>query len=102
GEYIPDGEIRGKVLIADDLDLPDLGDGSYDALIQAHVVEHLANPLRAIAAWKRVLTGDGILLMIAPHKQGTFDHRREVTSLDHIVEDFERGTTEDDLTHLEE
>jgi SAM-dependent methyltransferase len=102
GDYTPDGQARGKVIIADDLDLPDVPDNSYGAVIQAHVIEHLANPLRAIAAWKRVLTADGVLLMIAPHKQGTFDHRREVTALDHIVADYERSTGEDDLTHLEE
>jgi SAM-dependent methyltransferase len=102
GDYAPGGAVRGKVVIADDVGLPGVRDGSYDAVIHAHVIEHLANPLRAVAAWKRVLATDGALLMIAPHKQGTFDHRRDVTSLDHIREDFERGTGEDDLTHLDE
>jgi SAM-dependent methyltransferase len=102
GQYAPDGKVRGKVVIADDLDLPTVSDGSYDAVIHAHVIEHLANPLRAVAAWKRVLSDAGALLLVAPHKQGTFDHRRAVTPLDHIVADYENGTDEADLTHLDE
>jgi hypothetical protein len=43
-----------------------------------------------------------MLVLVLPHKDGTFDHRRPVTSLDHLVEDQDRGTGEDDLTHLDE
>jgi hypothetical protein len=32
----------------------------------------------------------------------TFDHLREPTSVDHMFDDFEKGTGEDDLTHLPE
>jgi len=32
----------------------------------------------------------------------TFDHRRPVTPRAHMIEDFERVTGEDDLTHLDE
>jgi hypothetical protein len=37
-----------------------------------------------------------------PHREGTFDHRRPVTTLEHLREDAERETGEDDLTHLDE
>jgi hypothetical protein len=52
--------------------------------------------------WLRVLKEHGLLGLVLPHKDGTFDHRRPVTPLEHLVEDFERGTTEEDLTHLPE
>jgi hypothetical protein len=40
--------------------------------------------------------------MVVPHMSGTFDHRRAVTPLQHMIQDLEHGTAEDDLTHLEE
>jgi SAM-dependent methyltransferase len=100
--FTVDGAALGRQFIADDLDLPWIADATYDAVISSHVIEHFANPLRALAAWRRVTRPDGLLLMVAPHHEGTFDRRRPVTSLDHIIEDARAGTGEDDLTHLEE
>jgi SAM-dependent methyltransferase len=102
GTFAPDGAPIGRVHVVDGGTLDALPDGHYDAVISAHVIEHLANPLRALAAWRRVTRPGGGLVLVAPHWEGTFDHRRGVTPLEHLVEDFERGTGEDDLTHLEE
>jgi SAM-dependent methyltransferase len=100
--YAPDGSVRGELHVIDSIDLDPLATGSYDVVFSSHVIEHLANPLRALAAWRRVTRPDGHMLIVAPHMQGTFDHRRALTSLEHIVEDFERGAEEDDMTHLDE
>jgi SAM-dependent methyltransferase len=77
-------------------------DEAYDALLASHVVEHLANPLGALAEWQRVVRPGGYVLLIVPHRDGTFDHRRPVTSLTHLQADAMQDTGEDDLTHLEE
>jgi SAM-dependent methyltransferase len=77
-------------------------DETYDALLASHVVEHLANPLGALAEWQRVVRPGGYMLLIVPHRDGTFDHRRPLTSLAHLQADAARDTGEDDLTHLEE
>lgn len=77
-------------------------DDAYDAFLASHVVEHLANPLGALAEWQRVVRPGGYMLLIVPHRDGTFDHRRPVTSLEHLQADAARDTGEDDLTHLEE
>jgi hypothetical protein len=45
---------------------------------------------------------DGVLVLVLPHKEGTFDHQRPVTSLAHLIADWESGTTDEDLTHLPE
>jgi SAM-dependent methyltransferase len=100
--YRPDGVQRGELHVIDGLDLDTFPDDSYDVVLSSHVLEHLANPLQAIAAWRRVTMRGGHLLIVAPHMEGTFDHRRPLTPLAHLVEDFEAGTSEDDLTHLEE
>lgn len=102
GAYAPEGEPTGRLHIADGTTLIGLPDGAYDGVISSHVIEHFANPLKALQAWRRVCRGGGWLLLVAPHKEGTFDHRRPVTTLAHMVEDLERGTPEEDLTHLEE
>lgn len=82
--------------------LEDVPEDTYDAVLSSHVLEHLANPLGALAEWRRIVRPGGHVLLIVPHRDGTFDHRRPVTSLEHLQEDAEQKTGEDDLTHLEE
>ena len=74
----------------------------YDCVVASHCLEHLANPLLALSEWRRVLRENGILLLILPHKDGTFDWRRPVTPLSHMIGDYENDVGEDDLTHLPE
>jgi SAM-dependent methyltransferase len=77
-------------------------DATYDFVLASHVLEHVANPLRALQEWKRVLNPGGTVLVVVPDKRGTFDHRRAFTPFDHIEADFIAKTPEDDLTHLDE
>lgn len=76
--------------------------GRYDFLLSSHVLEHIANPLLALSEWTRLLKKQGTLVLLLPNKEKTFDHRRPVTTLEHLIEDFQNGTSEDDLTHLPE
>jgi SAM-dependent methyltransferase len=82
--------------------LAEIADGSYDAVLASHVLEHLANPLGALAQWRRVVAPGGHVLLVLPHRDATFDHRRALTTLAHLREDAERATGEDDQTHTEE
>ncbi len=76
--------------------------GSYDCVLASHCLEHIANPIKALQEWKRVLRRDGMMLLILPHRDRTFDWRRPVTTIAHMREDFQLGTPETDLTHLDE
>lgn len=76
--------------------------GSYDCVIASHCLEHIANPMRALLEWKRLLRRDGLLLLILPHPQHTFDWRRPVTTLEHLKQDYAANMPESDLTHLDE
>jgi SAM-dependent methyltransferase len=96
------GRAPGKQYISEATALGFAPDVSYDFLLSSHMLEHSANPLRALHEWSRVLKPNGTLLLVLPHKEGTFDHQRPVTPLEHLVQDFEGGTGEDDLTHLPE
>lgn len=76
--------------------------GSYDIVLCSHVLEHTANPLQALEEWNRVLVPGGFLFLIVPDKNRTFDHRRQVTTLDHIKDDYNARRGEADMTHLGE
>lgn len=93
---------EGIQFIREATNLTGIADGAYDFLCSSHTLEHVANPLRALKEWQRVLRPGGTLVLVLPHKDGTFDHKRPVTGLDHIIEDHARGVGEDDLTHLDE
>lgn len=40
--------------------------------------------------------------MVVPDRRFTFDHKRSRTPLRHLIDDFDRGTTEVDGTHIDE
>ena len=90
-----------KTLICEGTALP-VDDQSYDCLISSHSLEHLANPMKALLEWKRVIREGGFLLLVLPNREFSFDWRRPVTSMDHLRQDFERDTPETDLFHLDE
>lgn len=92
----------GKSIFCDGSDLVSVQDGSYDFVLSSHNLEHFANPVKALKEWRRVLRPSGALVLVLPNYKRTFDHRREPTSVDHMIEDFDRNTGEDDLTHLTE
>jgi SAM-dependent methyltransferase len=82
--------------------MKDVASATYDFLLASHVLEHIANPLKALRDWVRVLTPGGVIIVVVPHRDGTFDHRRPVTSMDHILSDFDTNVGEDDQTHVPE
>jgi len=92
----------GHQFISEASDLHEIETGSYDCLLASHALEHLANPIKGLFEWRRVIREGGHLLLVVPHRDGTFDHRRPVTTLQHMVEDFENNTDERDMTHLDE
>lgn len=96
------GPNLGKEYLSDAVSLSSIGDEAYDFVLACHVLEHFANPLRALQEWKRVLKPGGALLVMVPDKRHTFDHKRPITSIEHIESDFQANTSEDDLTHLDE
>jgi len=92
---------KGEQYICEASELPIL-DKSYDFVLNSHVIEHLTNPIKALNEWKRVTIDNGVILTICPHKEGTHDHLRPTTELNHLIRDFQEEIQEDDLSHLEE
>jgi SAM-dependent methyltransferase len=92
----------GRQFICEAADLSGILPSSYDFVLSSNSLEHVANPLKALATWIDVLRPGGCLLLVLPRKESNFDHRREVTPFEHLLDDLRNGTTEHDLTHLED
>jgi SAM-dependent methyltransferase len=99
-EYAP-GQ-AGLQFIAEATDLHAIATGSYQFLLSSNCLEHVANPLKALREWMRVVQPGGLLLLVLPNQAANFDHRRPVTRFEHLLDDELRDVGEDDLTHLEE
>ena len=95
-------EKEGVQYISEGSDLQAIQDEQYDFLLSCHNLEHIANPIKALAEWKRVVKKGGVILLVLPDKRFTFDKKRPYTTFSHLLDDFKRNTTEDDLTHISE
>lgn len=92
----------GRQFVADATDLHDIPTAAYDFLLSSNCLEHVANPIRALTEWRRVIKPGGALILVLPNKRSNFDHRRPVTKFEHLLDDFAQEVGEDDLTHLDE
>ena len=92
----------GKQFIGEASLMEGFTEGNYDFIVSSHCLEHIANPLKAISNWLRLLKERGALLLVVPDRRYSFDHRRHVASFGHLLEDFNNDIGEDDLTHLSE
>jgi SAM-dependent methyltransferase len=64
-----------------------IANGTFDFVVANHVLEHVTDPIGALAEWHRILKPDGLLLLSLPDKRYTFDHRRSRTPLAHLEAD---------------
>ena len=92
----------GYQYIAEAADMDFIEDNKYEFVLSCHSLEHVANPLKAIFGWKRILQTGGQLVLVLPDKEYTFDNKRLYTSFEHILQDYRHNTGEDDTTHFEE
>lgn len=96
------GNRKGYQHISDGSELNNIPDERYDFILSCHSIEHIANPIKALKEWKRVIKNEGYILLVVPHKDQTFDHNRPVTTLDHLISDYNNKTEESDETHFSE
>lgn len=93
---------KGYQFIAEATDLKEVPDSAYDFALSCHSLEHVANPIKAVMEWKRVLKPGGLLILVLPEKVNTFDSNRPYTTLAHLLQDYKNNTDETDTTHFEE
>ena len=96
-----DGKI-GHQFICDAVNLFKVESEKYDFILSCNNLEHIANTIKALTEWLRIIKSGGLLLLVLPNKNSNFDHNRRITSIEHLLEDFKNNITEEDLTHLDE
>lgn len=82
--------------------LSSIADNSWDFVIANHMIEHCQNPIGTLENFLRVLKPGGLVYMGVPDKRHTFDIDRPLTSLDHLVRDYNEGPEWSKLGHYEE
>jgi ubiquinone/menaquinone biosynthesis C-methylase UbiE len=92
----------GVQYICEATDLKQIPDSKYDFIISSNCLEHVANPIKAVEEWIRVIKNEGIILLVLPNKEFCFDHNRLTTKFSHMLQDYQSNIQEDDLTHLDE
>jgi len=92
----------GYQFISEASNLDKIETNKYDFLLASHCLEHCANPLKTMKEWLRVIKPKGTILLILPEKNHTFDHKRPISSFDHLIADYNNNIDENDLTHLKE
>jgi predicted SAM-dependent methyltransferase len=89
-------------VIDDGEELRSFADGALDFVVASHVLEHIEDPVGALATWLRVLRSGGILLIVMPDAAQGFDGRRERTSVEHVMRDHREGPAWSRSGHYEE
>jgi predicted SAM-dependent methyltransferase len=77
-------------------------DESQDFIVANHFLEHCEDPIRTIGTHLGKLKPGGVLFYAVPDKRYTFDHRRPLTPLKHMVADHEHGPERSRSEHYEE
>ena len=89
-------------LLSDFHNIGELPKDSYDWVISSHVIEHLENPIKALLGSHKVLKPEGYIYSVLPLYTQTFDKHRQVTSLQHLIEDYESNKAGADWVHIDE
>ena len=91
---------KGIQYISEASNLHLIQNSKYDFVLSCNCLEHMANPLKAVKEWMRVIKTGGLLLLVLPNKDYCFDHNRSITEFSHLLIDYHNKAEENDLTHL--
>jgi SAM-dependent methyltransferase len=92
----------GKLLLHDATEITSVINNTYDYCFSSHCLEHIANPLKAIKEYLRIVKVGGYLIIVVPEKSQCFDHKREYTPFSRILEQYIKNVGEDDLSTMDE
>ena len=98
----PSWDLTPVDVIDDGERLATIAESSQDFIVANHFLEHCENPIGTIETHLGKLKPGGVLFYAVPDKRYTFDFRRPVTPLEHMVADYERGPEGSRREHYEE
>jgi hypothetical protein len=75
---------------------------SQDFIVANHFLEHTEDPIGTIETHLGKLKPGGVLFYAVPDKRFTFDFRRPVTPIEHMVADHEQGPERSRAEHYRE
>jgi SAM-dependent methyltransferase len=93
---------KGKVIINDAVNISLVKNEQYDFVFSSHSLEHIANPLKAINEWLRIIKNGGYIIIIVPEKSMCFDHKRNYSKFSTLLTQYEKNVGEEDLSTLPE
>lgn len=90
-KHIDDGEKLAKVKSK-----------SYDFLIANHMLEHTENVFKTIDNHLRAVKDGGYLFYALPDKRFTFDKERELTTYEHLKDEYYNGSEKNRVAHFKD
>ncbi len=81
-------------------DLSELSSHAFDFFIANDVIEHLANPVRFLENVHDAMKPGAVLFLSVPDRDYTFDRDRDLTTTEHLWEEYERNVTTLSTAHL--
>jgi predicted SAM-dependent methyltransferase len=79
-------------IIDDGEALTTIPNNSLDFIIANHFLEHCKNPIAVLKNFYAKLSLNGIMYMAIPDKRYTFDRTRDLTSFEHVANDYNNIT----------
>jgi SAM-dependent methyltransferase len=101
-EELGDAELAEVDVVDDGERLETVAADSQDFIVANHFLEHTEDPVGTILTHLGKLKPGGVLFYAVPDKRYTFDHRREVTPVEHMVRDHEEGPAASRREHYDE
>ena len=101
-EYNYYADKKGKVIVNDAVNISHVQNESYDFCFSSHSLEHIANPLKAINEWLRIIKNGGYIIIVVPEKSVCFDHKRNYSMFSTLLTQYEKNVGEEDLSTLPE
>ena len=101
-KFTDNGDATFRPDIISDASIIPRPDNHFDYVFSSHVLEHMQDTIGALKEWIRVIKDNGVLVLLLPHADRTFDRYRNKTSLEHHILDHEKLSSDPDHSHDQE
>lgn len=99
---LADWDLTEVDVVDDGETLATFAEESQDFIVANHFLEHCENPIGTIETHLGKLKPGGILFYAVPDKRYTFDFRRPLTPIEHMVADYTEGPDGSRSQHYDE